>query len=283
MRHLAVLVLALAACADHHGTTTVDGPPGAIDAPVAIDAPATPDAPMVAHCTNGPYAYCDDFESYPAAALANNQTLGNWSVQISAVTFAIDATGGYHHTHALRVTVPAHVNSGTGGTPSHGILNQKAPGGIVASNNLFGRVMIYYSNTNGNGLPIGVHSWYFDATGTSSAINMPVGINQGGGGTKLQLNYHPGDLSVDNGTMTAGAWHCIQWQYDGSGSPSANLANVWIDGVVAIPSSQVTGWNFATPWDAFALGFTHYQTLNNTVDVFLDDFALDGTKVPCPT
>jgi hypothetical protein len=57
---------------------------------------------------------------------------------------------------------------------------------------------------------------------------------------------------------------------------------VWVDGTVAVnvPASQ--GWDFATPWNSFELGFTHYQTLANGVDVYLDEFALDGAMVPCP-
>ncbi len=57
---------------------------------------------------------------------------------------------------------------------------------------------------------------------------------------------------------------------------------MWVDGTVAVnvPASQ--GWDFATPWNSFELGFTHYQTLANGVDVYLDEFALDGAMVPCP-
>ena len=36
------------------------------------------------------------------------------------------------------------------------------------------------------------------------------------------------------------------------------------------------------PWNQFTLGFTHLQTLLNPVEIFLDDFALDGAMVPCP-
>jgi hypothetical protein len=35
-----------------------------------------------------------------------------------------------------------------------------------------------------------------------------------------------------------------------------------------VPQSK--GWQFATPWDSFDFGFTHYQALPNGVDVYLD-------------
>lgn len=87
---------------------------------------------------------------------------------------------------------------------------------------------------------------------------------------------------MQGGLVTTGAWHCIQWQYDGAGTPAADLANVWIDGTEAVGVDAGKGWKFATPWTLFDFGFTHYQTLTNPVDVFLDDFALGPTKIDCP-
>jgi hypothetical protein len=147
---------------------------------------------------------------------------------------------------------------------------------------MFGRAMVYYSNTGGNGLPLNVHSWIFSASGTSTTLAAAVSMNMGGGGARLQLNYSPGDVSVPGGTVTAGQWHCVQWEYDGSGTPPKNEAKVWIDGAQAIDVPASKGWNFATPWNNFNFGFTHYQVLPNPVDVFLDEFALGDAMIPCP-
>lgn len=82
--------------------------------------------------------------------------------------------------------------------------------------------------------------------------------------------------------MTAGAWHCVQWQYDGSGSPPADTAKMWVDGTVAVDVPASVGWKMATPWTTMMFGFTHFQTTTNPVDVFLDDFAVDGAMIDCP-
>ncbi len=144
-----------------------------------------------------------------------------------------------------------------------------------------------YSNTNANDLALGVHSWLFNSDGTSTAANGMVTMNMGGGGAKMQLNYHPpapgAEQSVQGGTMTAGVWHCIQWEYNGSGTPSANDAKVWVDGMLAVEAMPAKKWDFATPWSSFDFGFTHYQTLVNGVDIYLDDFGLNETMIPCPT
>jgi hypothetical protein len=55
-----------------------------------------------------------------------------------------------------------------------------------------------------------------------------------------------------------------------------------VDGALAVDAAATHGWKFATPWSLFAFGFTHYQTLATTVDVYLDELALDGSMVACP-
>jgi hypothetical protein len=50
--------------------------------------------------------------------------------------------------------------------------------------------------------------------------------------------------------------------------------------VVELPAAD--GWVFATPWDWFAFGFTHLQTVPNGIDYYMDDFALCDAMIPCP-
>jgi len=209
----------------------------------------------------------------------NAAALGPWKASVAGGTMTVDSVKPYSGTKSLHITVAA-------GAAAHGTLNQTVPTGLVPGNNMFGRAMLFYSNTGGNDLPLAVHSWLFNSAGTSTAAMGNVTMNLGGGGAKLQLNYHPPapavEQSVQGGTMTAGVWHCVQWEYDGSGTPSVNDAKVWVDGTLAVEAMPAKGWQFATPWNTFDFGFTHYQTLANGVDVYLDDFALNETMVACP-
>ena len=273
MRALVGCLLLCAACGNDHSSIPPDGSPPADDA-VSVDAPVA-DAPAGADCTG--LTYCDDFDSYGAMTVTDGMTVGPWKASVAGATLAIDSTNGYHGGSALHVTMPA-------GTTVHGWLGQTSTSGLVAGDNLYGRAMIYYSNTGGNDLPKGVHSWFFQTAGTSSELAMTAQINMGTGGATAQpqLNYHPGDISKRGGSITAGAWHCVQWEYDGSGSPPADTAKVWIDGVPVIDLPASTGWKMATPWTSMELGFTHFQTTTNAVDVYLDDFALDAAMIPCP-
>lgn len=237
----------------------------------------------------GSYAYCEDFETYSAGAITNGANVGPWLATVMGfdVKMQIDAASAYKSGKGLHVSVPSNAGMDAG-TQARATLNQMSTGGLVAGNDMYGRAMVFYSNSAGNDLPLGVHSWLFNSAGFSDVADGGVTMNMGGGGMKMQLNYHPPppltEQSVDDGGITAGAWHCIQWQYDGSGSGSsvADVGKVWVDGTLAVDVPKTKGWNFATPWKSMDFGFTHYQALANPVDVYLDDFAIDASMVPCP-
>ncbi len=283
------LLLAFSSCAAvacSNGGTNVDagGGDGSI---VDTGADVAADAGGDAATGCGSYRYCEDFESYAPGTIANAGKLGPWIATVSGngIVMQVDTTKPYRGSKALHVTVPNNVGQDAG-TAARGTLNQSATAGLIPGNNVFGRAMVFYSNATGNDLPLGVHSWLFNSGGNSAVADGGVTMNMGGGGAKMQLNYHPPlplvEQSVQGGNITAGAWHCIQWQYDGSGTPPNDVGQVWVDGVVAVTSPQSKGWNYATPWDTFDFGFTHYQALANGVDVYLDEFALDGAMIPCP-
>ena len=237
---------------------------------------ASPGEAGLASCTG--IRYCDGFESY-GGAVNNGAALGPWKATVMGSTMVVDTVKPHDGAKSLHITVPA-------GAGTRATLNQTVAAGLVPGNNAFGRAMVFYSNTGGNGLPLAAHSWIFNSAGTSTVAAGNVTMNMGGGGAKMQLNYHPPaplpEQSVQGGTMTAGVWHCVQWQYDGSGTPPKDDAKVWVDGVLAVEAPPSKAWNFATPWSSFDFGFTHYQTLANGVEIFLDDFALNETMVACP-
>lgn len=223
-------------------------------------------------------AFCDDFEAY-MGDVKNKAALGPWIASVAGATMVVDTVKPHAGLKSLHITVLK-------GAAAHGTLNQTVAAGLVAGNNMFGRAMVFYSSTGTNGLPLGVHSWLFNSAGTSTEAAGKVTMNLGGGGAKLQINYHPPapltEQSVQGGVMTAGEWHCVQWQYNGSGTPAKDDAKVWVDNVLAVEALPAKGWKLATPWTSFDFGFTHYQTTTNDVEIYLDDFALDGAKIDCP-
>jgi hypothetical protein len=257
-------------------------PPDAASTPADLTTPydaAEPPADLAHASPCASLVICDDFEGY-TGTIANGATLGKWKASVggTGTTMMVDSVKVYSGTKSLHVTTPA-------GGYAYGTLRQSNAAGLVPGNNVFGRVMIYYSNAGGNGLPNNVHSWVFNASGKSTADNGTMSMDVAQNGSKTYLNYHPvagGEQNAVGGTVSAGAWHCLQWQFDGSGSPPKDEARIWIDGTKVLDVAATQGWHFATPWDTFDFGFNHYQTLAAGVDVYLDDFALDSAMIACP-
>jgi hypothetical protein len=229
-------------------------------------------------------AYCEDFESYgDAGTLENGKTIGPWKISVGGkAVMSIDTDKPYSGKYSLHITEPA---NDTGA--SNGLLHQAAAsGGLVTGNDVWGRAMIYYSTSGGAGLPQG-HSWAFQAQGDSSAEgNKNVSMNVANGGTQYFLNYHSAtspEQSVTGGKPAGGKWICMQWEYNGSGTTPADEGKIIIDGTVVVDAKkQNPNWDFATPWTNFDFGFQHYQAITNSMDVYLDDFALDSKEIPCP-
>jgi hypothetical protein len=227
--------------------------------------------------------YCEGFESYTLGTMPG----APWTRSTGGgAAMKVDGTRPFSGTKSLHVTAPA-------GEYSHAYITQKMGAAVpVSGPTLYGRVMFYFNDQAPYDLPKGsVHSWIFNVSGSSAAG--PVSMNLGGWGVpKVMLNYHwtGKEDALQGAPWKAGAWHCLQWQYDGSGTPAKNEARVWVDGVLALTingttggASHVAGWNMAPPWTSIDLGFTHYQTLTNQVEVWLDDFALDSAMVACPS
>jgi hypothetical protein len=259
-------------------------------------------------CAATHYLYCEDFEAVDAGVVVSGTKLGQWSTGIGGKTDAgqtaemsVDTVKPFSGTYALHVNAPA-------GESTYGQLSRATDldAGDIGPN-MFGRMMIYFSDSalpggsapltdSGTyGVPSGVHAWTFASSGHSAELDASVSMNIVTATPKLGLNYSPGDYgpgsSSDAGPVIAGAWHCLQWQYDGSGSPADDIANVWIDGFLQVhtdPTIKFGSGDAATPlkmasdWTQLTFGFTHYQTTHIPQDVYFDDFAIDNKAVPCP-
>jgi hypothetical protein len=232
------------------------------------------------------FAYCEDFEDFDGP-ITPGEHLGPWTASVwgePTATGTVDTVRPYTGKKSFHVVMPATDQAG------RMLTRPTVDGGLVAGNSLFGRAMIYFVGTpgaGGSGLPVGTHSFIFAVEGSSTEVGGHVSVNMAGDGS---LNYQPRlgttfELGNAGGTPTTNAWHCLQWEYDGSSSLPLVVADhlrVWLDGQIVgdVPKSQ--GWHLATPWTSFQIGLTHFQILKNPVEFFLDTFALDGAMIPCP-
>ncbi len=228
-----VVISAFIACGGDDDSATSAAKDAGTDAMILIVPVAETGTMVVDSGTTKKLLYSEDFESY-GGAVTNGAKVGPWAASLSGTTMTVDGTQAFSGTKALHVTTTI-----PDGGPSHGTLQQAPDGGtIIPGNDLHGRAMVYYSDATGFGLPLGVHSWFFNASGLSAENTAKnVGTNLGGGGAALQLNHgyiDGGEQSVHGGTITARSWHCIQWELDGSGMPTHVESKVWLDGTQVI-------------------------------------------------
>jgi hypothetical protein len=290
--------------------TTVDSGGTVLEAGPADAAPDAADAAPadVLSCAANHYLYCDDFEAYPdSGSIASGTMLGPWMTGIGGKTDAgqtaemgVDTVKPFSGTYALHVTAPA-------GESTYGQLKRLQLDGGDIGPDMYGRAMVYFSNaplpggsapltdSGTYGIPSGVHSWIFASGGHSDELDASVSANIIVGSPTLALNYSPGDdgpsAPKDAGPVVPGTWHCLQWQFDGSGSPPNDVANIWFDGFLEVHTDPTQKYprgdaqaplQMAADWTQLTFGFTHYQTTKIPQDVFLDDFAIDDKVVPCP-
>ena len=188
-----------------------------------------------------PYAYCEDFlEEFPVAPLTDQELLGPWRVsnrgppgQLADIDEVNPKTGK----KSLHVTVAASTQGDVSLSQGNGF-------GLVPGNDLYGRLEIFYSNVGTYGvpdagieagifgMPFNSHTWVFTASGYNAeggteGINLQYGTAHVGQTPVVELAFTD-SIAIAGGAVTAGAWHCLQWQLDGS-NPS-DVANVWLDG-----------------------------------------------------
>jgi hypothetical protein len=209
--------------------------------------------------------YCDDFETYDAAPVKGGQMLGPWSANYvgSNASVTVDSVRAYTGKQSFHVRFPP--------SQSGSYLTQAAAAdaGLIAGNKMFGRSMFYFvvdpgaadgglEPDGGVGLPISVHADLFTTSGTTSTADGGTSSEIAATGQALYLNYRPPgtfERALGDGIITGNAWHCLQWEFDGSGDASTNQAQIWLDGQLVASTAQAPLWVAATPWQTFNLGF----------------------------
>jgi hypothetical protein len=227
--------------------------------------------------------YCETFESHTVGMAPG----APWKTSLrGGATLVVDATKPFGGGKSMHITAPA-------GNSAAALINQRGPALPVPTNNIFGRAMVFF----GGAAPRNTHFPLFELQGVSPVAGNVI-MRWGGNGIgpprpPFHFNYKWTKPTASETSTTSkifwqgGKWLCIQWQFDGSdagaGMPK-NEARIWVDGA---PVNEMTvlmakGWNFATPWTFMQLGFQYFQTTPDATELWIDDFALNSTMVPCP-
>ncbi len=264
------------------GSTDVGAPitsdASASDAPSGTDGPSLP-------CPTGALL-CEDFDEYATAA----DLASGWKVTTSGATLAVDTTkpfgsGG----KALHVVAPA-------GTPTAVIVKEGAPLFPIAGDVIFGRVMIWLTQTPG-----GNYHWNnFQAAGTITASMRNGKYGWGGQAGKVLAGYTvrsdpAGTILMDCSKPSATAlpekrWSCVEWKFDGV----ANEMHYWFDGalladvdVIGKGTRCVNAGDLGTTWQAptfanLSVGWQQYQASSGPLELWMDDLVVSTQRIGCP-
>jgi hypothetical protein len=229
---------------------------------------------------------CEDFDKYASAA----DLAPAWMVTATAATLTVDATKPFGPSgKALHVVAPP-------GTPTGVIVKQGAPLFPIAGNVLYGRVMLWLTQTPG-----GFYHWNdMQAAGTLPGSTQYAKYGWGGQGGKVLAGYtvrdNPaGPALVDCSKPSATAipekrWVCVEWEFDGM----ANDMHYWFDGtlladvdVIKTGTRCVNARDLGSTWqapvfDSLSVGWQQYQPSNGALEFWMDELVVGTKKIGCP-
>jgi hypothetical protein len=230
------------------------------------DSGATPDGPPAS--SGGCSAkFCDDFESFAPGS----KPAGMWTIHLEKGNLAVDETRAFSGTRSIKLTHP--------GAPAAMFLELKQPVLPLAGNVTYARFMYYITKT-----PTTTAYPHFELVRGTGPL--PGGeqaqLNTGGEKGHVMINYEPGDCSLTSKVaMPDKKWICYQVRFD----IPKNDIHEWIDNVEAtdIPVKPGGGscWKMPMAVDALHIGWESYH--GESVELWIDDVAVDDKPIPCPT
>jgi hypothetical protein len=283
---------------DARPQTTSTRPPDTQDGgiPLADAGPGKRDGgPIAAGTTIGGCAgagiACDDFESYtPGMALPRTA----WRTAVSNATLSVDGTKAFSGKNSIHILTNLDAPGGAVGRTAT-ITKTGGPLFPIANDNYYGRMMVWLQAMPQGG----VHWNNVMSGGRVPNSDRTSSYDYGGMYAKIMAGY--GESSPDGFIadcsrsskrgVPEGRWFCMEWHFDGS----ADGMEYWIDGtpitdvsIVKKGSACVTGKNggdglwHAPLFSSLTIGWQNYQLSPIPIEMWLDDFAVDGKRVGCP-
>ena len=254
--------------ADDAGGSTTGGTTGQDDAGTGADAPIPPAGGA---CPAGT-TFCDDFE----AQAAGKAPAGKFKVSANAGGLLVDGSLAYSGKQSVAIKVPR------GGEPgAFLVFSEQLP---LASNDIHGRAMIYLKQSPGQ-----VHWDGIFGSGPGGTYVI------GGMYEKFEAVYHPGDCSVDSATpWPIAKWACVQWEFKG-GKDGTHVHKMMLNGAVVDNGLTTTmgpancgqapagrEWKAPMPFTQLKIGYVHYGSSPNPIEMWIDDLAFGEAEIPCP-
>jgi hypothetical protein len=232
----------------------------------------------------GAQLICDDFESGTAANPAPN-----WSTLIypsaSSGSITLDTQRAFSGTRSL------HLSSSESGAYVQIVRSLT----LLPTNAFFGRMNIFF-----DAWPKPkehwdlIQGWGYVPGSVSRPVSDQIQYSYGGGIDNTLAGYYLSNTrdcgQYSAAQMPIGRWACLEWQFDGVNDEM----RIWIDGQAIDPLTMTnptssTYASCAPPWVASApiferlsLGFYRGSPVDGgTIDMWIDDVAIDSQRVGC--
>jgi hypothetical protein len=227
---------------------------------------------------------CDDFEGAAPGAADSPWTIEVVNTNPDQATHGkveLSTDKPAHGTHSVHITIPEKAaGDPAGGSPALISETKTFP---ALKDELWGRMLVFYEPTSQ--MP-GSH-WVNVATqGAVPNDNQQLRFG-GGGGAKLNANELPSDTTTTSATLLpANKWTCFEWHVQ---SGAASSMHFYVDGVeltdIAVqdgkgPGDSTVKWQ-SVPFAKLLLGWQYWNDAYGG-QMWLDDVAIGGARVPCP-
>lgn len=266
--------------------TSLDAATPSEDAAIPGEDAATTTPSGLPSCTGA--WICDDFESGSVGAAPG----APWTTLAPGGSATIDTTRAASGTRSVHFHVDHTADNASA------VLRAGQQGTAISpgSNEMWGRMMMYLERvpTYGAESEWGVHWDMIHAEG--NVPGMPYRANYNYGGMReahTMANYFIFDPWVDcwhnsNDDIPVGRWACVEWHFAGAD----DRMEFYIDGNIVSSltvngqgqgcSGDATGGQWLAPtFDTLWVGWQHYQKATNDIDLWLDDVAIDDTRIGC--
>ncbi len=242
-------------------------------ADAAADAPVSGDAAAAAFAGCSGARLCEDFESY-----GDGKPLTPWKTSSVGGTVKVDDV------HAFSGKLSAHVHVTPGGNRRVQFSRGGAPLFPAEGNAFWGRMMVWASHLPklSNAENKNVH---FDVVQSNGAPATPGEYRISGMGG-VMLNYEPHDCwTWVSKQIPQDKWACWEWLFDGG----TNSIDFYVDGQLQIHLTSTgqgcvdgTRSVWAAPqFSDLRLGWVNYQSMAETVDMWIDDVAIGSQRIGC--
>ena len=226
-------------------------------------------------CGSDAHVICEGFENGTWDSLV-------WSPIETSGTLSVDATHVARGTRALHIRTVTDTDGGSGANV--GLSTTR--GLPFAANVIWGRAFVWLAPASA---PMATASMFqstgpLTVTGRVITVSQRLSIGSGHLGASYDNSPQPPftDYGLESATpMPVSRWACLEWEFKGSTNEAHYYLNAMELTDIAVLPTADPQW-IAPPWSTIQVGLQfHGSDAINAIDVWIDEVAIDTTRIGC--